>query len=168
MLTSRKVRMRTEGTKRAGRYMSHTQASVRLTSTQAGEESDRTRHLDGVGQVEATLGLHHVGEQGKDGPVLLDQGQLDLRLVPLEILFTHALPRPLRYFTHGVTTSTVPPRPLGPHARAPADACGARARQPPKAPSGPVPDAAPAPPPGQGRAVRRSLILAAFPWRSRR
>ena len=35
MLTSRKVRIRTDGTKRAGRYMSHTQASWRSTSTQA-------------------------------------------------------------------------------------------------------------------------------------
>ena len=42
MLTSRKVRILTEGTKRAGRYMSHTQASVSWTSTQAGVESLRS------------------------------------------------------------------------------------------------------------------------------
>src|SRR5271169_2640265 len=40
--TSRKVTTRTEGTKRAGRYMSHTHASCIKTSTQAGVVSLRT------------------------------------------------------------------------------------------------------------------------------
>ncbi len=89
MLTSRKVRMRTEGTKRAGRYMSQTQASLSV-DLDAGRRGVRPHgHVDTVGQVETPLGLHHVGEEGQDGPILLDQCQLDLRLVPLEILFAH-------------------------------------------------------------------------------
>ena len=42
MLTSLKVTTRTEGTKRAGRYMSQTQASWSSTSIQAGVVSLRT------------------------------------------------------------------------------------------------------------------------------
>ena len=131
MLTSRKVRIRTEGTKRAGRYMSHTQASLSI-DLDAGRRGVRPdRHVDGVGQVEAALGLHDVGEEREHGPVLLHQGQLDLRLVPLEVLFAHRTAGRVRH--------------------APADG-----RRPASAAH------------AQARAVRRSLILAAFPWRSRR
>ncbi len=87
--------------------------------------SDRTVTSTRVGQVEAPLGLDHVGEQREHRPVLLDQGQLDLRLVPLEILFAHR---------RGTRLSRMP---------------GARESD-------------------QERAVRRSLILAALPCRSRR
>ena len=81
--------MRTEGTKRAGRYMSHTQASVRTDLDAGRRRVGPHGHVDGVGQVEAPLGLDHVGEERQDGPVLVDQGQLDLRLVPLEVLLAH-------------------------------------------------------------------------------
>src|SRR5215213_2547048 len=45
--------------------------------------------LDLVGEVETPLGLHHVGEHGRDVLVLLVELELDLRLVALEILGRH-------------------------------------------------------------------------------
>src|SRR6185436_8198343 len=47
-----------------------------------------------VGQVEAALGLHHVGELGHDVPVLLVEGELHLGLVLLEILGAHGCTPP--------------------------------------------------------------------------
>src|SRR5207245_9552689 len=46
-------------------------------------------HVDGVGEIEAALGLHDVGEHLDDVVVLLVQLELDLGLVPLQIFGTH-------------------------------------------------------------------------------
>src|SRR5918992_114813 len=45
--------------------------------------------VDGVGQVEPPLGLHHVGELADDVPVLAIELQLHLGLVLLEVLGAH-------------------------------------------------------------------------------
>ena len=47
---------------------------------------------DLVGQIEAALRLDHVGKDGQDGPVLLDQAELDLSLIALEVLLAHGGP----------------------------------------------------------------------------
>ena len=46
-------------------------------------------HINGVGQVEAALGLHHVGEQRDDIPVLAVQVQLQIVLIGLEVFSAH-------------------------------------------------------------------------------
>src|SRR3712207_7521191 len=45
--------------------------------------------VDGVGEVEAPLGLHHVGELPDDVPVLAIELQLHLGLVLLQVLGAH-------------------------------------------------------------------------------
>src|SRR6478672_11030747 len=50
--------------------------------------------IHGVRQVEAALGLHHIGELGDDVPVLLVEGELHLGLVLLEILGAHGCTPP--------------------------------------------------------------------------
>ena len=89
MLTSLNVTTRTLATKRAGRYMSHTHASLQL-ELEVGPAvlgADVELHL--VGEVEATLGLDDVLEHRQDVAVLLVELELDLGLVPLEILGAH-------------------------------------------------------------------------------
>ena len=87
--TSRNVRTLTLGTKRAGRYMSHTQASVSSTSMQVGDEPLPDRDLHLVGEIEAPFRLDHVVEQREDRAVLLDKRQFDVGLVAFEVLFAH-------------------------------------------------------------------------------
>ena len=89
MFTSLNVTIRTLCTKRLVRYMSHTQASRSSSSdvrAPAGV-ADRLVHL--VGQVEPPLGLDDVGEHRTDVLVLLVELELDVGLVPLEVLGTH-------------------------------------------------------------------------------
>ena len=74
-------------------------------------------HVHRVGQVEAALGLHHVGELGDDVPVLPVEGELHLGLVLLEILCAHGCTPP----ASGASSPRPPsrrPRHCGPRRRA--------------------------------------------------
>ncbi len=89
MLTSLNVITRTCLTKRAGRYMSQTQASLIRSSKYTSPSVLRGNHLDRVGKVEAPLGLHHIGELPDNVLVLAVQREFHLGFVLLEILSTH-------------------------------------------------------------------------------
>ena len=52
--------------------------------------------IDGVGQVEPSLGLHHVGEQGGNVAVLPVQRELQLVLIGLEVFCAHRAIMPAR------------------------------------------------------------------------
>src|SRR3712207_557376 len=78
--------------------------------------------VDGVGQVEAPLGLHHVGELADDVPVLAIELQLHLGLVLLEVLGAHlGSPDTGRM----APSSTMPAGPVSWSSRS---ACASRAR----------------------------------------
>ena len=91
MFTSLNVRTCTFVTKRAGRYMSQTHASAsssRKYVCPAWSVSDL--QIDLVGEVEAALRLDDVAEHREHVAVLPEELELDLGLVALQVLATHA------------------------------------------------------------------------------
>ena len=88
-MTSLNVTTRTSATKRVGRYMSHTQASRSCELEVRAAVVALDVQLDLVGEVEATLGLDDVLEHRQHVAVLAVELELDLGLVPLEILGAH-------------------------------------------------------------------------------
>ena len=85
-LTSRRVMTRTLATNRAGRNMSHTQASIRSTCTQP---PSRCVDVHLVGQVEPSLGLDDVGEHREHVAVLAVELELAFLFEPFDVVVAH-------------------------------------------------------------------------------
>src|SRR5687767_12137735 len=81
--------------------------------------------VDGVGEVEAPLGLHHVGELPHDVPVLAIELQLHLGLVLLEVLGAHRSSSGARPSTSDMSPSST--MPTGAVTWTPRAACASRA-----------------------------------------
>ncbi len=79
--------MRTDGTKRAARYMSQTHASCERQFDERRRRGRLDLYRDVVGEVEAPVGLHREVEHADDGLVLLYEREFEGRLVVVELFF---------------------------------------------------------------------------------